>query len=45
MHFSCPFHDFQLKLCALTAPHIAHLVLPLLSRQYITYWISGLKSV
>ena len=21
MHFSCPFHDYQLKLCALTAPH------------------------
>ena len=24
MHFSCPFHDYQLKLCALTGPHIAH---------------------
>ena len=24
MHFSCPFHDYQLKLCSLTAPHIAH---------------------
>ena len=22
MHFLCPFHDYQLKLCALTAPHI-----------------------
>ena len=25
MHFSCSFHDYQLKLCALTAPHIDHI--------------------
>ena len=25
MPFSFPFHDYQLKLCALTAPHIDHI--------------------
>ena len=26
MHLSCPFHDYQLKLCALTAPQLILLI-------------------
>ena len=39
MHWSCPFHDYQSKLCALMAPQSSYfsLVLTLLFCQYITY--------
>ena len=46
MHFSFLFHDYQLKLCALTGPHIAQQFSPfyLVNISYI-YWISYILDI